>query len=407
MVTHTPRPAFAAVSGAEKPRIVVVGEAWGESEDQVHRPFAGESGKEFFRMLGEAMPEIAPELHRRVCDQHRYGLAWVRDREDWFREAGIALTNVLAFRPPGNKLEDLCCSKKELELASDYEALRYPALAKGKYLRGEFLSELPRLYEELASWSPNLILALGNTATWATLQATNIGSIRGAVVASVVPELAGRKVLPSYHPAAVLRQWNWRPIVVADLMKAAREADFPEIRRPRRRLLVWPTIEEIEAWVRETLASPPPYLSPDVETAFGQITCIGFSRSPTREWTVAARPQWATEGIVIPLVDQRNPGWSHWHDPRMERRAIDCIEALMNSDIPKVGQNFVYDLQYLMKLGIRCRNLQEDTMLLHHSKFSEMQKGLGFLGSVYTDEIAWKLMRRRKVVEKKSEKADE
>lgn len=404
---HTPRPAFSCTSGAKRPRLVIVGEAWGESEDQVKAPFAGESGKEFFRMLGEAMPEIEPELHRKICDQHRYGLAWIREREAWFEAAGVALTNVFAFRPPANKLEELCLTKKELEAASDYEALRYAPLSKGKYLRGEFLSELPRLYEEINSWSPNLILALGNTATWATLQATNIGSIRGAVVSSVVSQIQGRKVLPTYHPAAVLRQWNWRPIVVADLMKAAREADFAEIRRPRRRLLIWPTIEEIEAWTKETLAGAPPFLSPDVETAFGQITCIGFARSPTQDWTEAARPSWKTEGIVIPLVDQRKPGWNHWPDLATERRAVDCIAALMDSEIPKVGQNFIYDAQYLMKLGVRMRNLQEDTMLLHHSKFSEMKKGLGFLGSIYTDEIAWKLMRRRKTAEKKSEKADE
>lgn len=402
-MTHTPRPAFSCTSGSAKPRLVVVGEAWGESEDQVHRPFAGESGKEFFRMLGEAMPEIEPELHRRICDQHRYGLAWIRDREAWFEAAGIALTNTFAFRPPANNLESLCVAKKDLPASYPF-----PPLVKGKYLLPDYLPELDRLGEELRGWGPNLVLALGNTACWAVLQATNIGSIRGAVtLSSLDGPGGGRKCLPTYHPAAVLRQWNWRPIVVADLMKAAREADFPEIRRPRRRLLVWPTIEEVEEWTRETLAGQPPFLSPDVETAFGQITCIGFSRSPTQDWTEAARPQWKTEGIIIPLVDQRRPGWSYWPDTATERRAVDCIAALMDSPIPKVGQNFIYDLQYLMKLGIQCRNLQEDTMLLHHSKFSEMQKGLGFLGSVYTDEVAWKLMRRRKTVEKKSEKADE
>jgi hypothetical protein len=44
-------------------------------------------------------------------------------------------------------------------------------------------------------------------------------------------------------------------------------------------------------------------------------------------------------------------------------------------------------------------------MLMHHSIMPEMQKGLGFLGSVYTDEPAWKLMRRKRADE--PEKADE
>jgi hypothetical protein len=32
-------------------------------------------------------------------------------------------------------------------------------------------------------------------------------------------------------------------------------------------------------------------------------------------------------------------------------------------------------------------------MLLHHSMQPELEKGLGFLGSVYTDEPSWKFMR--------------
>jgi hypothetical protein len=35
-----------------------------------------------------------------------------------------------------------------------------------------------------------------------------------------------------------------------------------------------------------------------------------------------------------------------------------------------------------------------DTMLLHHSMYPELPKSLGFLGSIYTNEAAWKLMRR-------------
>jgi hypothetical protein len=34
-------------------------------------------------------------------------------------------------------------------------------------------------------------------------------------------------------------------------------------------------------------------------------------------------------------------------------------------------------------------------MLLHHALQPEVQKGLGFLGSIYTEEPAWKIMRPR------------
>ncbi len=62
---------------------------------------------------------------------------------------------------------------------------------------------------------------------------------------------------------------------------------------------------------------------------------------------------------------------------------------------PLLFQNGMYDLQYLYKMGFRPRACLEDTMLLHHSLFPELQKGLGFLGSVYSNEAAWKLMRKQ------------
>jgi len=35
-------------------------------------------------------------------------------------------------------------------------------------------------------------------------------------------------------------------------------------------------------------------------------------------------------------------------------------------------------------------------MLLHHALYPELPKGLGFLGSIYTNEASWKLMRRER-----------
>lgn len=408
---HTPRPAFAATSGPVHPRMVLCGEAWGESEENCHKPFAGESGKELWRMLGEAMPDIEPELHAAASAMHRYGEAWIKSREAWLAAAGIAMTNVLAFRPPGNKIEELCYgSKKEAgELAGSY-----PPLARGKYLREEYLGELDRLGTEIFTWNPNLVVALGNTACWAVLQATNIGSIRGAVtntcsmrawhdsrpVSSELPvqnpSLAREyKCLSTYHPAGVLRQWAWRPIVVADLMKAHREAGFPEIRRPQRKILVSPSLAEMYQWENETFelwkSGHVEWLAPDIETAAGQITCIGFARSQS-------------EAMVIPFWDRAKPGYNYWETQQFERDAFDVMARLLESEIPKIWQNGMYDIQYLTRYGIQPRNNLADTMLLHHSLFPELQKGLGFLGSIYTGESSWKLLRKRKAdTEKKDE----
>lgn len=392
-MAHTPRPAFASTSGPRSAKLLIIGEAWGESEDQMKKPFVGESGKLLFEMLGEALRGEFPELHAEATKLFRYGLAWTKPREAWLEATGIALTNVLALRPPGNKMEALCGDKKQVE--AHLPGYPYAASSKGKYLLPEYFGELSRLREEVETIRPNLILTLGNTASWAILHATNIGSIRGSIAASMQGSPCALetqvKCLPTYHPAAVLRQWSWRPIVVADLMKAWREAQFAEVRRPFRAITINPTLLELEKWLVEFKAKPPKLLSCDIETACGQITCIGFSGS-------------RANALVVPFHDRTKSGWHYWQNPGEELRAWQIVKEILESKVPKLGQNFMYDLMYIMKLGIRPNSLQEDTMLLHHSHFPEIKKGLGFLSSIYTDEFAYKLMRN---IRPDTEKRDE
>jgi uracil-DNA glycosylase len=364
-------------------QIVLVGEAWGREEELCRKPFVGAAGQELWRMLGEANPLVAPGLHAQVASQlHSPG--WFRPREEWLFAAGIAITNVLSFRPMANSLDSLCV--KKAELPKDY---KFPPLVRGKYLHPQWLPELDRLEKELADWKPNLVVAMGNTASWALLQSTNIGAIRGTI--SRAAALTTSKVLPTYHPASVLYQWSWRPILVADLMKAFREAKFPEIRRPARTVKINPTLEDLQQVLQKFRQNPPGIVACDIETERGQIKCVGFGWSPS-------------EALVVPFVDWTRPGHSYWKSLQAEWEAWKFVEAILMSEVPKVGQNFLYDIQYLSRVGIRMRNILHDTMLRHHSIFPELQKGLGFLGSIYTDEASWKLMRKQKM---DTEKRDE
>jgi len=382
---HTALPPFGGWAGPRKPKLLIIGEAWGEHEAQVRQPFVGTSGLELWRMLGEAFPEVEPRLHADIASfALKYGNAWVRRRHDWLEAAGIAYTNVLNLRPPGNKLENLCGTKKEV-------GNQYPlsAIARAQYLRPEYLPELDRLLSEVKDASPNLVVAAGNTACWALLRATNIGAIRGSVTYSVTsPQV---KVLPTYHPAGVLRQWTWRPIVIADLMKAAREVEFAHIVRPERQVLINPSLEEVQEWTRQTLRNPPALMACDIETVWGQIRCIGFARS-------------RAEAIVVPFVDTAHTSGSYWPTVGAELSAWAAVRSLLSSAIPKLFQNGMYDMQYLLKRGLPLAAIEQDTMLLHHSLYPEMLKGLGFLGSIYTNEQSWKLMSRPKA---DTEKRDE
>jgi len=72
---------------------------------------------------------------------------------------------------------------------------------------------------------------------------------------------------------------------------------------------------------------------------------------------------------------------------------------------PKVGQNFLYDHQYLLEdLDIRIQHVHDDTSILQHALQPELPKALGTLASLYLNEPSWKFMRESS---KDDNKADE
>src|SRR6266705_1173379 len=234
-------------------KIAIVGESWGAEEEIQRAPFVGTSGWELTKMLSEA------GIHRADC----------------------FLTNCFNLRPPGgNDIENLCTSKSD-------GLVKLGPLKAGKYIRHEYHSELRRLYDELENVRANVIIALGGTATWALLGHTGISKIRGTVVLSQRGSLIW-KVLPTFHPAAILRDYSLRPVTVLDLAKAKRESDYPDIRRPERTVYIEPSLDDME-WYLENLLRHAPVISFDIETFGEQITCIGFAAGPTSAMVVPFR----------------------------------------------------------------------------------------------------------------------
>ncbi len=326
-------------------KIAIVGEAWGEHEERARAPFVGPSGYELTRMLDEA------GIHRANC----------------------FLTNVFNLRPkPTNDIENLCTKEKV--------GSGLPPLKAGKYLQAQYLPELHRLMQELRNLKPNLAILLGNTAAWALLHNSGISKIRGTITESSA--IRGLKVLPTYHPAAILRQWDLRAVTVLDLAKAKRESEFPEIRRPQRTVYIDPTLEDLE-WYYDRYLLPATAIAADIETASDQITCIGFAPD-------------AETALVIPFVDPRKPLASFWPTPEQEKAAWNFVRRVLTLPCRKTFQNGLYDVHFLWRsYGLAVTNWEDDTMLLHHALQPESEKGLAFLGSVYTNEASWKLMRSR------------
>ncbi len=343
-------------------RIVAIGEALGADEAAAGRPFVGPTGR-LMNYLFEEAGLIPPGSARRInADLYR---RLYRFRDETYAAADIYLTNVFNIHPPGNKIAALCQKEKVGGL---------PGIKAGQYVREVHFQELERLRGELQRHRPNLIIGLGATASWFLLGTGSITKVRGTIAAS-----SYGKCLPTFHPAYLMRgAWKMRPVVILDLAKAKWEAEFPEVRRPPRYVYIPEKIEDIE-WLLPELEGAG-RLSIDIETTDDQITCIGFA------WT----PQHV---LVIPIFDWRASNNSYW-GANEERVVWGLIKRLCESTTSKVFQNGMYDIHFLWrKYGIAPTKCEHDTMLLHHSLHPEMLKGLGFLGSLYTSEPAWKIMR--------------
>lgn len=340
-------------AGPSPARICIVAEAPGEVESERGAPLLGPSGHELRRMLAS----IGVSLD--ACYK----------------------CNVFSRMPAGNNLALYGTSSP----SPAAKALGPLTLNPITYIADEHIHELERLREELAACNPNIIIALGNTATWALLNQQGINSLRGSVhVSHFIP---GRevKVVPTYHPAAVLRQWEWRTISLADLEKAHVESASPHFAYDNTEIWINPTLTDLVDFAHTHMESAT-ICATDVETKRGQITCVSFAPQPE-------------VAIVIPFwKDGVDP--NYWPDISSESQAWRWVQHYVEkSTLTKVLQNGVYDYQYFARHGMRPKGFTEDTMLMHHSLYSELNKGLGFLGSIYANTPSWKHMRTYKLEE--------
>lgn len=149
--------------------VVICGEAPGQTEDETGRPFVGRAGKLLDNMI------------------QSMGLK----REDVF------ILNVCKCRPPGNRRP----SPIEME--------------KCKYY----------LANQLFIIKPKVIIALGNTALGAlTGKDSGITKRCGEWETEEVSQLVDRpKLMPCYHPSALLRNPKWKEPAWHALQKVASE----------------------------------------------------------------------------------------------------------------------------------------------------------------------------------------
>jgi len=150
--------------GNPKARLVLIGEAPGEKEDLAGTPFVGRAG----------------QLLDSVLEKSGIG------RDDVF------ITNIVACRPPAN---------------------RTPRVSEVK-------AHAPWIEEQLRLIKPALIVTLGRVALTYFLPKAKVTQLRGKPqkIAHAGFELT---IVPTFHPAAVLRDPELRPSLQSDFKKIA------------------------------------------------------------------------------------------------------------------------------------------------------------------------------------------
>lgn len=154
---------FVFADGHPGARVMILGEAPGEEEDRQGRPFVGRAGQ-LLDMMFDAIG-----LSRNAVDAER----------------ALYITNVLPWRPPGNRRPE----------------------------QAEIDAMLPFVARHVELASPDILVLMGNTPCKAALGRDGILRLRGRWT-----EAFGRPALPMTHPAYLLRNPVAKREAWADLL---------------------------------------------------------------------------------------------------------------------------------------------------------------------------------------------
>src|SRR5260221_5020737 len=232
-------------AGPADARIMIVGEAPGADEDAIGTPFAGASGGELSRMLKAVgvrggTSYLHPQLGKWCVD-------WSKSQ--------VFVTNVALVRPPSNDISAFIASTKAGKAVTSPKSKcidkRIHRPLKGLFVTKELYDGYAELQKEIANVRPNIIIPVGNLSMWAVTGKWGIKKWRGSMLYADVPSpqpsgtLDHCKVIPSYHPAYVLRDWSARNITVSDLRRAASFKDGSPYPKPSWRFIVRPTYAQV------------------------------------------------------------------------------------------------------------------------------------------------------------------
>lgn len=312
--------------GPKRPKLILIGEAPGEEENNQGLPFVGPSGHIQDGILSSA------------------GLL----RQDCF------LDNVVPIRPPMNEMKRLS------ELGATVEMF------------------IPNLTQTLLSLDCPIIIAYGDVAMWYLTgmgevskkgEISGISKHRGSIYPCI---LDPRKlVVPTFHPRFVIENWKMRGVVVEDVKKAIRVGKGGR-KNVKFNTKIGPSRSEVETFIRQLKEAD--RISLDIETVgSGQVACVGIGTNSTIFGGRAS--------LCIPFKF----GYNNYWDDQDEFHIWSLLRDLLQGDQLKIGQNLNYDFTKLLPFIGEPAPPWYDLMVAFHLLEPELPHTLAFMVSMFTD----------------------
>jgi uracil-DNA glycosylase family 4 len=268
---------------------MIVGEAPGFTEDETGEPFVGQAGQ----ILNQQLQQVG--ISRLEC----------------------YVTNVVKCRPPANRTP----------------------------VKNEIMACLPHLLREIDEIKPQYILLLGNTALQGLLGKSGITKYRGQTF-----EFQGITVMPTLHPALILRNPKYLPLFISDLNRFSQLINGQTLGFKEYKIKIirnWKTLRKVKRKLEKKRKLAYDFELQGLNWKYAKVWMLGIATSSKRAY-------------IIPLQHPQSPFKYEYE------KVLEFIKDIFE-DRSKflIAQNGKFDNKVFRRFGIQPFQ-NWDTMLCSH-----------------------------------------